>query len=58
MTNLSLLTKALLFFSLKGGTEELFMCLTVSVRCDLIVIYLFEEIHQNPHVGLDLVTRV
>lgn len=58
MGNLHLLTIALLFFSLKGGAEKLFMGLAGSVHCNLIVSYFFEEIHQNPRVGLDLVISV
>lgn len=55
--NLSLLT-TLFFFFLKEGAGKLFMGLGGSVHFNLILIYFFEEIHQNPHVALDLVSSV
>lgn len=58
MGNVSLLGTALLLFSLKRGTEKLFMGLTGCNHCNLIIIYFFEEIHQNPRIGLHLMMSV
>lgn len=41
-------------FSLRDEAGKLFMGLCGSVHFNLILIDFFEEIHQNPHLDLDL----